>query len=92
MYSDPIFLTDGTLNAAGAITVTIPKDAPAGAHRIAVYSAAGDLLGWVNIEVKPGGALAATGSELPAGNLVLAFGLLLAGGLVVAARRRTRVS
>ncbi|GEK86978.1 lamin tail domain-containing protein [Microbacterium aerolatum] len=90
MYSDPVFLTRGTLNADGAITVRIPTDAPAGAHRLAVYSADGDLLGWANIEVRGGAALAATGSDLPAGNLVLAVGLLIAGALAVTLRRRSQ--
>ena len=90
MYSDPVFLTRGTLNADGAITVRIPTDAPAGAHRLAVYSADGDLLGWANIEVRGGAALAATGSDLPAGNLVLAVGLLIAGAVAVTLRRRSQ--
>ncbi|WP_305684624.1 lamin tail domain-containing protein [Microbacterium sp.] len=93
MYSDPMFLTDGTLNAAGAITVTIPKDAAAGAHRLAVYSASGELLGWVNIQVTAaGGGLAATGSELPGGALVLALGLLFAGAIAVTLRRRRQTA
>ncbi|MEJ1921832.1 lamin tail domain-containing protein [Microbacterium sp. KHB019] len=86
MYSDPVFLAAGTLNAAGAITVTIPADAPAGAHRLAVYSADGELLGWANIQVS--GELATTGAETSAGGLVLALGLLLAGGLALTLRRR----
>ncbi|WP_194420270.1 lamin tail domain-containing protein [Microbacterium abyssi] len=90
MYSDPVFLAGGTLNAAGAITVSIPTDAPAGSHRLAVYSADGELLGWANIEVSGGAALAATGSELPTGNLVLALGLLIAGALAVTLRRRAQ--
>lgn len=90
MYSEPVFLADGILNAEGAITVTIPMDAAAGAHRIAVYSAAGELLGWVNIQVTAGGALATTGSEYPIGGAVLALGLLLAGGLAVTLRRRAQ--
>lgn len=93
MYSDPTFLADGTLNAAGAITVTIPKDAAAGAHRLAVYSADGELLGWVNIQVTAGGGgLAATGSELPAAALVLALGLLFAGAIAVTLRRRRQTA
>ncbi|WP_448711071.1 lamin tail domain-containing protein [Microbacterium profundi] len=93
MYSDPTFLTDGTLSAAGAITVTIPKDAAAGAHRLAVYSADGELLGWVNIQVTAaGGGLATTGSELPAAALVLALGLLFAGAIAVTLRRRRQTA
>lgn len=86
MYSTPVFLASGTLDAAGAITVSIPKDAAAGAHRLAVYSADGALLGWADITVS--GSLATTGAEAPIGGLVLALGLLLAGALVVTVRRR----
>lgn len=93
MYSDPMFLADGTLNAAGAITVTIPRDAAAGAHRLAVYSVDGELLGWVNIQVTAaGGGLATTGSELPAAALVLALGLLFAGAIAVTLRRRRQTA
>lgn len=88
MYSDPTFLAHGTLNDDGAITVIVPKDAPAGAHRLAVYSASGDLLGWVNIDVKAGGALATTGTDMPAASLLLALALLLIGGGAAAVRRR----
>src|SRR5690606_12528111 len=85
MYSTPVFLASGTLNAAGAITVSIPKDAAAGAHRLAVYSTDGALLGWADITVS--GSLATTGAEAPVGGLVLALGLLLAGGVVATVRR-----
>lgn len=89
MYSEPTFLVDGTLDAAGAITVTIPKDAAAGAHRLAVYSTDGELLGWVRILVAAsGGELATTGSDVPSGALVLALGLLFAGAIAVTVRRR----
>ncbi|MGO3233485.1 MAG: LPXTG cell wall anchor domain-containing protein, partial [Microbacterium sp.] len=59
----------------------------------AVYSADGELLGWVNIEVKTaGGQLATTGAEGSASGLVLALALLLMGGLAVTLRRRTRTA
>ncbi len=95
MYSEPTFLAAGTLNAAGAITVTIPTDAVAGAHRIAVYAADGELLGWVGIEVTggaDGAGLAATGAQTPTGMIALAVMMLLGGALAVAVRRRTRMS
>lgn len=90
MYSDPVFLAAGALNATGAITVTIPADAPAGMHRLAVYSADGELLGWADIEVRSGAALATTGAETPIGSLVLGLGLVLAGALALTLRRRAR--
>ena len=93
MYSDPTRIATGTLTAAGAITVTVPTDAPLGAHRIAVFDANGTLLGWVDLRIAASGAggvggLAATGAELPIAAIALALMLLGAGA--VAARRRTR--
>ncbi len=92
LYSAPDFLERGTLGADGAITVTIPSDATAGVHRLAVYSADGVLLGWASIRVTGEGALAATGSEIPAAGIVWALGLLLAGALVATLRRRRQAA
>lgn len=91
MYSDPERLATGTLTAAGAITVTIPTDAPLGAHRIAVYDADGDLLGWADIRIAAAagaGGLAATGAQLPTAAIALAVMLLAGGALAVGRRRR----
>lgn len=97
MYSDPVFLTAGALNAAGAITVTVPADAPAGAHRLAVYAADGTLLGWASIRVTASGVstgadpdLAATGAAAPYGAAVLGL-LLVAGGALAVMRRRRAI-
>ena len=90
MYSDPARIGTGTLTAAGAITVTIPTDAPLGAHRIAVYDADGALLGWADIRIAGGtGGLATTGSELPVAAIALALMLLVAGTVAVRRRKRT---
>lgn len=88
MYSEPVRLASGAASAAGAITVTIPTDAALGAHRIAVYSASGELLGWADIRITDAGGLAATGAELPVVALVAAGLLLVAGALIVRRRRR----
>lgn len=87
MYSTPTLIASGTLNAAGSITVTIPKDAVAGDHRLAVYALDGRLLGWTDVRV---GALATTGAEAPVSALVLGALLLLGGAVVVMAGRRAR--
>jgi LPXTG-motif cell wall-anchored protein len=99
MYSDPQRLASAALDASGRITVTIPADAAAGAHRIAVYAANGDLIGWGDLRVTAasggatdggdGGGLANTGGELPVAAAMLALVLLLAGGLIATRRRRT---
>lgn len=91
MYSEPVRLATGAASADGALTVTIPTDAPLGAHRIAVYSAAGELIGWADIRVtQSGGGLAATGAEIPSAAIALALLLMLGGALAV--RRRSRAA
>lgn len=88
LYSTPMQIGAGTLDASGRIVVTIPADAPLGDHRLAVYAADGELIGWTGIRIT-GGALAATGGSSADGALLLAVLLLLAGGAVaVGARRR----
>jgi LPXTG-motif cell wall-anchored protein len=99
MYSDPQRLASGALDASGRITVTIPADAAAGAHRIAVYDVEGDLIGWGDLRVTAAsggatdgggdGGLANTGGELPVAAAALALVLLLAGAAIVTRRRRT---
>ncbi|MBP5802562.1 lamin tail domain-containing protein [Microbacterium maritypicum] len=99
MYSDPSRIASGTLTSAGTIAVTIPADAPLGAHRIAVFDANGGILGWADIRIAAGtgtgagigtGAdgLATTGSELPVAAVALALMLLTAGAVVVRRRKR----
>ncbi|WP_243230606.1 lamin tail domain-containing protein [Microbacterium sp. CIAB417] len=90
MFSDPVRLATGTLDAEGEITVTIPADAAAGAHRIAVYDADGQLIGWADITITAAGGLAATGATLPVAALVLAV-LLLAAGAIAIRRRAAAV-
>lgn len=87
MYSDPVQLASGTASAAGALTVTIPRDAALGAHRIAVYSAAGELIGWADIRVTNPSGLAATGADAPVAAIALALMLVIAGVLIVRRRR-----
>ncbi|GGH43556.1 endo-1,4-beta-xylanase [Microbacterium album] len=91
LYSQPQLLVTGTAGPDGTIAVTIPLDVPLGDHRIAVYDAAGELIGWAPIRIVPVEALAATGADavalmtaLAAGAAVLAAGVVLA----LAARRR----
>ena len=92
MYSDPTRIATGTLTAAGAITVTVPTDAPFGAHRIAVFDTDGALLGWVDLRVAASGSagtggLAATGAELPIAAIALALMMLAAGAVAIRRRR-----
>lgn len=96
LYSEPVRLATGALDSSGRITVTIPAAADAGAHRIAVFAADGELLGWGDLRITAAGggaadgSLAATGSELPAAAIALALILLLVGG-VIGRRRKVRV-
>ncbi|WP_341956721.1 lamin tail domain-containing protein [Microbacterium sp. LWH13-1.2] len=89
MYSDPVQLASGAASASGALTVTIPTDAALGAHRIAVYSAAGELIGWADIRITDPSGLAATGAAVPVAVIALALMLLIAGALIVRRRRGT---
>jgi endo-1,4-beta-xylanase len=91
LYSAPTFLTDAVVSAGGSITARIPQDAAPGPHRLAVYEAAtGTLIGWTEIRILPAdGPLAVTGAALPLGALIIGLGLL-AAGLVLSGRRRTR--
>lgn len=84
LHSTPIHLGTHTVSAAGTVTVTIPANAPTGAHRIAVLAADGSVIGWDSIRV---GALPVTGTE-PAAAGILALVLVLAGATIVVARRR----
>lgn len=97
MFSTPTLLGGDWVqaDATGTVAVRIPADAPAGAHRIAVYAADGTLIGWSAIQVAaadgtvPTDRLAVTGSS-PAGALGLIAGLLVVGaGALVLSRRRS---
>ncbi len=101
LYSTPQLLGDGwqQVSTNGGVTVTIPADAPAGTHKIAVLDAAGDLLGWASVTVTgvpdgsagpDSGDLASTGATVFPW-LALALLLLAAGaGAVVVRRRRSQ--
>ncbi|MBL5973729.1 MAG: hypothetical protein D3X82_08200 [Candidatus Leucobacter sulfamidivorax] len=103
LFSTPVLLGGDWAQVAadGRIAVRIPSDAAPGAHRIAVYDAAGSLIGWQAIQVTAtsggtggaggaGAGLAITGAELP----FVAIGgaallVLAAGAALMVARRRT---
>ena len=90
LYSTPMSLGSAVVSSAGTVTVTLPLNAPAGTHRIAVYAADGTLIGWSFVELT---TLAATGGAdqtplLAGGALLFGIGLLLLVGLRV--RRATR--
>lgn len=80
LYSDPIPLGQHVVAADGTISVTIPSDTPPGAHRIAIVSATGTLIGWDDITITVGSNVvprAATGLD----EGVSGFGWLAVGGL-----------
>ncbi|MGD9607745.1 MAG: choice-of-anchor M domain-containing protein, partial [Leucobacter sp.] len=102
MFSTPVLLTTGNggwqqVGADGTILVRIPASATPGTHSIAVYDAAGALIGWQSIQVRAGdfgtaGAkgLSTTGSDLP-GMAIGGIALLVlgAGAVLMLARRRS---
>jgi LPXTG-motif cell wall-anchored protein len=92
MYSTPVEIATGTLDAAGRIAVTIPATAPLGMHRLAVFAADGELLGWTSIRIVADGTLAQTGSDENDAGLALALLLMLAGLTAIVVRRRVRTA
>lgn len=89
LYSTPINL--GTVTVAnGAVQVKIPANAPLGQHRIAVYDANNQLIGWANIEIKK--PLAHTGAEGFQSLAVIAGATMMLGlgAIAFAASRRSR--
>lgn len=92
LHSTPQLLgTVGTTGAgAFALSATIPAAVPAGAHSVVVF-VDGVEVARTAVTLAPAGVLAATGGELPLTASALAAALLLAGGLLVAARRRARL-
>ncbi|PWC05153.1 lamin tail domain-containing protein [Agromyces badenianii] len=107
LFSTPVHLGTVTVSPDGTIRVTIPADTAAGAHRLAVLSADGTLLGWDDLTVTAAGtggagtgtasagtgaaALASTGATVAP--LVIAASLaLLLGALALVIRARRRAS
>lgn len=90
LFSTPRSLGAATVSAAGAIGVTVPADAPLGAHRLAVTDASGSVIGWYPVTVTAAPqALATTGSTVPYGvALALAVLLVIGGGALVLRPRR----
>jgi predicted extracellular nuclease len=90
LFSEPTLLGTVTVAADGTVRVTIPADATAGAHRLAVTAADGSLIGWTTITIDPAtGELAFTGADLT-GGIAAALLLLAAGAGVLVVRRRRR--
>lgn len=103
MFSEPVLLEGGwvQVSAAGAVSVTVPSSAPAGTHRIAVFDAAGELVGWQAVEVTgsgapaapsgvaAGGALSQTGASASSAAVVAVLLVLAGAAVLVAARRRS---
>ncbi len=92
MYSTPVQIASGTLDAFGRIAVTIPSSAEIGTHRLAVFATDGELLGWTSIRIVADGTLAQTGSDENGTGLALALLLMLAGVAAIVVRRRARTA
>ncbi|GAA3659970.1 glycoside hydrolase domain-containing protein [Microbacterium marinilacus] len=92
-YSEPTGLGWVQADGEGLASTALPAGLEPGVHRIAVLDADGDLIGWTEVTVGAGG-LAATGSDGAAvwGAGALAVLLLVAGGALLVARRRGRVT
>jgi 5'-nucleotidase len=91
LFSEPTLLGTVTVASDGTVRVTIPADATAGAHRLAVTAADGSLIGWTTITVDPAtGELAFTGVEGLGFGALAALLLLAAGAGVLVVRRRRR--
>ncbi|GGH48739.1 choice-of-anchor I family protein [Microbacterium album] len=89
LFSEPVYLGAHVVTEEGTITVTLPAGVT-GDHRIAVYDAEGNIIGWTEISI-PADRLAATGAaQLPLGIAFAGATLLVAGGLLQVLRRRQR--
>ncbi|WP_188503576.1 endo-1,4-beta-xylanase [Nesterenkonia alkaliphila] len=91
LFSEPEDLGESAADAEGSITVTLPEDSE-GEHRLAVYTTAGELIGWTELTIVPAGdegaGLARTGATV-GGLLLAALALLgLGGSALLIARRR----
>ncbi len=99
LFSTPRDLGFATVAADGTVKVTIPADMAAGVHRVAVYDAAGALIGWQDITVAGDGAngsggrngiLPGTGAGDVGPMIPLGLTFLLAGLGLLAYRARGR--
>lgn len=101
LFSDPVLLGGDWIQvgADGTIAVTIPADTTAGTHRLAVFDADGQLIGWQQLQVGAAAAgdpgtgagpagLPSTGGEINGIVLGTAGVLLVAGMILLLARRR----
>ncbi len=86
LRSEPVLLQSTTASADGSVvaTVTIPRDTPAGSHRIEVRGA---VTGSVFVDVTVSPSLAATGATGGSELALLGGALLLLGGALIAGRR-----
>lgn len=88
VYSTPVSLGAHVVTD-GAITVTLPADLLPGVHHIAVYDAAGALIGWDVLTVTgPVGSLATTGADVLLGAGAALAVALLGAALLLLSRRR----
>lgn len=92
LFSDPIVVRGiPAADAAGrtAFSVEIPRTLAVGAHRLVIESAGLEPIEVaVTVTAASSGSLAATGGEAPYGIALAAAFALVAGGLLVALRRR----
>ncbi len=103
LFSEPLSLGNAVV-ANGTASLLVPADAPLGAHRLAIYNADSELVGWTEVwvvaavhdtdpaadadQIPVTGELSLTGAG-GFGMAVLALGLIgLGGAAVVVARRR----
>ncbi len=83
-FSQPTYAGEHIVDAQGRIAVTVPKNLPAGSHRLAVQNADGEIVGWAPITITAADArLADTGSDVS--GVLLVGGLLLLGGAAIVA-------
>ncbi|MFD2840464.1 choice-of-anchor M domain-containing protein [Populibacterium corticicola] len=52
LHSQPVLLDTVTVDEAGAVSVTIPKAAVLGAHKLVVQALDGRLIGWDDLEIR----------------------------------------
>ena len=94
LHSDPIRLAEITTDSSGSFRaqVTVPLDAPVGDHTLVVTGSDSGLSAEASLAVTAAGGadggLPTTGGSAPIALMIVMFGLLAAGGVLVLIRRR----
>ncbi|GAA1825580.1 lamin tail domain-containing protein [Nesterenkonia flava] len=84
LFSDPLLLGTAEVSSEALVTFSIPEEAEAGDHRVALYDADGQLIGWTAVTLTVEGADGSAETEAPGDTAAAPDGVeQSAGGLAV---------